>query len=92
MPRLMTPEFVAAAMTACLATMVLVAFYTADPERAAMRHYVREHPTVFHVMRMCIVLLSTAVAFNLRYLVMNVMHHVWRRLAASLHRIKALHG
>ena len=78
----LTRELVFAAITACVATLVLCAWHAADPHKEAQRYYGHHHPCLHHLMQLCSFIIFVAIAFNARFL-------VWHAAAAGL---RALHA
>ena len=58
-----------AVLVAAVSSIVLLAYRAANPGQGAEHYFAREHHTAYRVMQVCYVVIMSAAAFNLRFLV-----------------------
>ena len=67
------PDLVSALVVASVAGMVLLAYRAANPANGVEYFYKLRHRPLFHLIQLCNVALMAALAFNARFLVLELV-------------------
>lgn len=62
---------------ACVAGLILGVFYWYDKDMDMRRHFMRNHPFLYATLQLCVVMLSVAIAFNMRFVSKHVFGLLW---------------
>lgn len=72
-------DVLGAAFVGFLAAMVLIAYHKLPEVNEALHYYKENDQRLFVLMRVCHLVISTAMALNAKFLLMCIARVVWRR-------------